>query len=170
VEIVEFGQLTDDQRGALEGGEEHPFGTEGIELLWRPKERHVMLRDDEGRLLASTGLLVVEVSVDDGEPFQVVGVGGVFVTRAHRGQGLGRVVVVAALERAARIGPEFAMLFCRDAVVGLYRKLGFELVEPPVHVLQPTGSEVMPVNTMWRPLIADAVWPRGEVFVQSEPF
>ena len=170
MEVVEFGPLTDDQRAALEGGEEHPFGTEGIELLWRPKEQHVMLRDEDGRLLASTGLLVVEVSVDDGEPFQVVGVGGVFVTRTHRGQGLARAVVEAALERAARMGPPLAMLFCRDAVVGLYRKLGFELVERPVPVLQPTGSAVMPVNTMWRPLIADAVWPRGKVFVQSEPF
>jgi GNAT superfamily N-acetyltransferase len=170
VEVVDSGPLTDAQRAELEGGEEHPFGTEGIELCWRAKERHVMLRDDEGGLVASTGLLVAEVNVADSEPFQVVGVGGVFVTRAHRGQGLALVVVEAALERAARMGPAVAMLFCRDAVVGLYRKLGFELVEPPVHVLQPTGSAVMPVNTMWRPLIADAAWPRGEVFVQSEPF
>jgi GNAT superfamily N-acetyltransferase len=170
VEVVESGPLTDAQRAELEGGEEHPFGTEGIELCWRPKERHVMLRDEVDRLLASTGLLVVEVSVDDGEPFEVVGVGGVFVTRSHRRQGLARVVVEAALERAARMGPPAAMLFCRDAVVGLYRKLGFELVERPVRVLQPTGSAVMPVNTMWRPLVDGATWPPGAVHVHGEPF
>ena len=170
MEVVESGPLTDAQRAELEGGEEHPFGTEGIELRWRPKERHVMLRDDAGRLLASTGLLVVEVSVDDGEPFDVVGVGGVFVTRAHRGHGLARVVVEAALERAARIGPDFAMLFCRDGVAGLYRKLGFELVERPVRVLQPTGTAVMPVNTMWRPRVDRATWPPGAVRLHGEPF
>jgi GNAT superfamily N-acetyltransferase len=170
VEVVEFGPLTDEHRAALEGDEEHPFGTEGIELVWRPKERHVMLRDDEGRLVASTGLLVVEVSVGGDEPFEVVGVGGVFVTRADRGQGLARVVVEAALERAATIGPQLAMLFCRDGVAGLYRKLGFELVEPPVRVLQPTGSAIMPVNTMWRPLVEGAAWPPGAVQLRSEPF
>ena len=62
------------------------------------------------------------------------------------------------------------MLFCRDGVAGLYRKLGFELVEPPIRVLQPTGGAVMPVNTMWRPLVDGAVWPPGAVLVQSEPF
>jgi predicted N-acetyltransferase YhbS len=170
VEVIEQGPLTDGVRAALEGGEEHPFGTEGVELRWRPKDRHVMLRDDEGALVASTGLVVVEVSVDDGEPFEVVGVGGVIVTRAHRGHGLARVVVEAALERAARMGPAVAMLFCRDGVAGLYRKLGFELVDPPVRVLQPSGIAVMPVNTMWRALHEGAVWPAGAVKVHSEPF
>ena len=170
MEVVEHGPLTDAQGEGLDGGEEHPFGTEGIELCWRRKERHVMMRDGEGRLLGSTGLLVVEVSVDDGDPFGVVGLGGVFVKRAHRGQGLARVVVEAALERAARLGPALAMLFCRDALAGLYRKLGFQVVEPPVRVLQPTGSAVMPMNTMWRPLRDGAAWPPGAVSVRSEPF
>lgn len=167
---MDYGPLTDAQRAALEAGEEHPFGTEGSELVWRPKDRHVMLLDDAGRPLASTGLLVVQVSVGDAQPFEVVGVGGVLVTRAHRGEGLARVVVDAALERAAGMGPAVAMLFCRDAVAGLYRKLGFELVEPPVRVLQPGGPVVMPVNTMWRPLADDAAWPPGPVLVRSEPF
>jgi hypothetical protein len=68
MEIVESGPLTEAERAALEGEEPEPFGTEGIELRWRPKERHVMLRDRCGRALASTGLLVVAVSVDDAEP------------------------------------------------------------------------------------------------------
>lgn len=170
MEVVESGPLTDAQRAELEGGEEHPFGTEGIELVWRSKERHVMLRDDDGQLLASTGLLVVQVSAGEGAPFEVVGVGGVFVIRAHRGEGLARVVVEAALEGASRMGPALAMLFCRDAMVGLYRKLGFELLDPPVQVRQPAGSAVMPVNTMWRPLADGATWPAGPVQVHSEPF
>ena len=170
VEVVEHGPLTDAQRAALEGGEEHPFGTEGTELYWRPKERHVMLRDDEGRLLASTGLLVVEVSVGGAEAFEVVGLGGVIVAPGHRGEGLARVVLEAALERAATIGPDLAMLFCRDGVAGLYRKLGFERVGAPIRVLQPSGSALVPVNTMWRPLVDGAAWPPGAVLLRSEPF
>jgi predicted N-acetyltransferase YhbS len=170
VEVVEFGALTDAQRAELEGGEEHPFGTEGIELAWRSKERHVMVRDDEGRLVASTGLLVVEVSAGERAPFEVVGVGGVIVAPGQRGQRLSRVVVMAALERAASVGPAFAMLFCREAVAGLYGKLGFELVEPPVHVLQPSGQVVMPLVTMWRALREGVTWPPGAVQVHSEPF
>lgn len=170
MEIVDCGPLTDDLRAELEGGEEHPFGTEGAEFVWRAKERHVVLRDDGGRPLASTGLLIVGVSAEGGVSFEVVGVGGVIVTPAHRGRGLARVVVEAALERAARMGPSLAMLFCRDALVGLYRRLGFELVEAPVVVLQPAGTAVMSVNTMWRPLVDGAVWPAGAVLVRGEPF
>ena len=162
--------MTGAQRAELEGGEEHPFGTEGIELVWRSKERHVMVRDDAGRLLASTGLLVVQVSAGDVAPFEVVGVGGVIVAPGQRGQGLSRVVVEAALGLAASMGPAFAILFCREAVAGLYGKLGFERVEPPVHVLQPSGEAVMPLVTMWRALREDVAWPPGAVLVHSEPF
>jgi predicted N-acetyltransferase YhbS len=170
MDVVESGPLTDAQRVALEGGEAHPFGTEGLELRWRAKDRHVMLRDGDGRLCASTGLLLAEVSVDGAEPFEVVGLGGVIVAPGHRGQGLGRRVAEAALERAARMGPAFALLFCRDAVAGLYLKLGFQLIEPPVRVLQPVGSAVMPLHTMWRGLQDRAVWPPGPVLVRSQPF
>ena len=170
MEVVEFGALTHAQRAELEGGEEYPFGTEGIELAWRSKERHVMVRDAEGRLLASTGLLVVQVSAGERAPFEVVGVGGVIVAPGQRGQGLSRVVVEAALERAASMGPAFAMLFCREAVAGLYGKLGFERVEPPGHVLQPAGQVVMPLVTMRRALREGVTWPPGAVRVHSEPF
>jgi GNAT superfamily N-acetyltransferase len=170
MEIVEFGSLTAAQRAELEGGEPHPFGTVGLELHWRPKDRHVMLSDGGGRLLASAGLVVAEVSVDGAEPFDVVGLGGVIVAPGHRGQGLARTVVEAALDRAAGEGPAFALLFCREAVAGLYRKLGFARVAPPVRVLQPTGTVVIPQHTMWRALQDDAAWPAGSVLVRSLPF
>lgn len=170
MEIVEFGPLTAAQRAELEGGEPHPFGTVGLELHWRPKDRHVMLSDGGGRLLASAGLVVAEVSVDGAEPFDVVGLGGVIVAPGHRGQGLARTVVEAALDRAAGEGPAFALLFCREAVAGLYRKLGFARIAPPVRVLQPTGTVVIPQHTMWRGLRDDAAWPAGSVLVRSLPF
>jgi GNAT superfamily N-acetyltransferase len=169
VEIVEFGPLTDAQRAELEAGEQNPFGTLGIELQWRPKHRHVMLRDD-GHLLASTGLVTAQVSVAGGERIDVVGLGGVIVVPGHRGEGLARTIVEAALQRASQMTPALAILFCRDDVAGLYRKLGFALVEPPVHVLQPSGSAVIPQDTMWRALRDGAQWPAGPVLVHSLPF
>jgi predicted N-acetyltransferase YhbS len=168
--IVLSGPLTDDERAALEGGEPHPFGTDGEELEWRPKDRHVMVRDEDGTPRASTGLLVVEVSAGDGEPFEVVGLGGVIVAPAHRGEGLARTVVEAALETAAAMGPAFAMLFCREAVRGLYAKLGFLPVPRPVEVQQPGGTAIMSQHTMWRSLHEGATWPAGPVRMRSLPF
>ena len=170
MELIDCGPLTDAQRAELEGGEEHPFGTLGIELQWRPKDRHVLLRDGEGRPVASAGLVVVEVSVDEAAPFEVVGLGAVIVAPPHRGQGHARTVLEAALERAAGMGPAFALLFCREAVAGLYRKLGFERVEPPVRALQPIGTVVMPQDAMWRALREDVAWPAGPLSVRSLPF
>lgn len=168
--LVDSGPLTDADRAALEGGEPYPFGTVGAELEWRPKDRHVMLRDDDGRPIASTGLVVGAVSVESGDPFEVVGIGGVIVAPAHRGTGLGRTVVEAALERAAAMGPAFAMLFCREAVRPLYVKLGFALVEAPVEVLQADGPTAMPLHTMWRLLRDGARWPAGAVKLHGLPF
>lgn len=170
MEVVDYGPLTDEQRAALEGGEAHPFGTEGIELHWRPKDRHAVLQDGEGRPRASAGLVLVEVRVDGAEPFEVVGLGGVIVAPGYRGQGLARTVVETALDRAAEMGPAFALLFCRDAVAGLYGKLGFERLEAPVRALQPTGTVVMSQHTMCRALREGAAWPAGPVLVRSQPF
>ena len=169
VEIVEFGSLTAAQRSELEGDEQDPFDTRGITLQYRSKDRHVGLRDDLGRLVASTGLLVAEVQVDR-ERFPVVGFGGVIVTARQRGRGLGRQVVEAALSTAGGLGPAFALLFCHEDRAGLYRKLGFAEVSEEVVVRQPVGYAPMPQRTMWRPLRPNACWPPGSVVVHSLPF
>ena len=63
MEIVEFGRLTADRRAELEGDEDDPFDAAGETLRFQRKERHVAVRDGRGRLVASTGMLVVEVEV-----------------------------------------------------------------------------------------------------------
>lgn len=169
MEIVEFGALTSDLRGQLEGDEHDPFDTTGIELQFRAKDRHVALRDLDGRLVASTGMLVVDVDVGD-ERIPVVGLGGVIVTAGYRGRGLGRRVVEEALARARTMGPAFALLFCLPSRVGLYRKLDFDQVTSPVSVEQPDGITVMPLTTMWRGLADREAWPPGPVALRSLPF
>jgi predicted N-acetyltransferase YhbS len=169
VEIVEFGLLTADLRSELEGDEHDPFDAEGVALNFRPKDRHVALRSRDGRLVASTGMLVLEVDVG-AQRIPVVGFGGVLVNARYRGRGLGRGVVEAALARARTMGPAFALLFCHPSRAGLYRKLDFVRITAPVSVEQPDGIEEMPQHTMWHALVPGVAWPAGDVTVRSLPF
>ncbi|MGO9888713.1 MAG: GNAT family N-acetyltransferase [Solirubrobacteraceae bacterium] len=133
------------------------------------KQQHVALSDERGRLVASAGMVVVEVEVAD-ERFEVVGLGGVIVNADHRGRGLARTVVNAAITKAAMLGPRFMLLFCHPDRAGLYDRLGFNQVEPPVHVQQPDGYAEMPMQTMWRALADGATWPSGHLTVRGLPF
>ena len=167
--MIEFGHLTHDQRAVLEGNEEDPFDAAGATLVYQRKDRHVALRDGRGRLVASTGMLLVEVEVQ-AERFPVVGIGGVIVNAEHRGRGFARQVVQAALTRAQSLGPALALLFCHEDRAGLYRKLGFLEIASAVVVKQPDGYEAMPDRTMWHSLHPGARWPNGEVTIHGLPF
>jgi predicted GNAT family N-acyltransferase len=138
-------------------------------MNWRPKEQHVGLRDERGRLVANAGLLVAEVEVA-GERFPVVGIGGVIVNLSRRGEGLSLLVVDAALAKAATLGPDLALLFCQDDRMDLYRRFGFDDVRARVLVEGPAGQLEMPMRTMWRALGTGATWPQGPVVVHSLPF
>jgi len=172
VELIEFGRLSDEQSAALAGDEDDPFGAAELQFEWLPKERHVGVREADGRLLAVAGLVVVDVQFGSQPPIPIVGVGGVIVTASHRGRGLGRRVISEALKCAETMGPEIAMLFCRAENVGLYRLHGFAEIPPPVLVEQPGGLIEMPAVgvTMWRPLKDGARLPAGNVKVNGLPF
>lgn len=169
MEVVEFGRLADAQRDELEGEEPDPFDAEGATLRFRPKDHHVALRGGNGRLIASAGLVTVEVDVA-GDRFPAVGLGGVIVNAESRGRGLARRVVQEALDRARTMGPTFVLLFCHDDRAGLYERLGFTKVSSPVSVRQPTGFANMSLCTMWRALRPGAKWPSGTVVIHDLPF
>ncbi len=169
MEIVEFGRLTRQQRIDLEGDEDDPFDAAGAQLEYRAKHRHVALKNDLGRLVASTGIVVVEVEVGE-QTLDVVGLGGVIVNARHRGRGYARQVLQASLARAQTLGPRFAMLFCHRDRAGLYRRLGFAQIHSTVLVRQPGGYQQMTQQTMWRALTAGDHWPSGRVIVHSQPF
>jgi predicted N-acetyltransferase YhbS len=169
MEIVEFGPLTPELRAELEGDELDPFDAAGATLEYRRKEQHVALRDDVGRLIASTGIVVAEVEVG-GNRFPVAGIGGVIVNAGYRSRGFARTVVEAALAKARSLGPAFAILFCHADRAGLYRRLGFIEVASEVLVEQPGGYAPMPQQTMWRALHVGAAWPDGPLMVHSLPF
>src|SRR4051812_21557244 len=123
--IERVGKLTEAQFQELVDGEDDPFGVGGDPTEWRQKHHHVTLRDGGGRLIASAGLVVAAVAAG-GEVFEVVGVGGVIVTWEHRGHGHLRPVLEEALEWAATLGPERAMLWCSERNVALYARFGFQ--------------------------------------------
>ncbi len=168
MEPIGFEQLTSADWDELIDGESDPWKAPE-ELEWSSKERHVGIRTAEGRLIAAAGAVVAPVEVG-GQAFDVVGIGGVFVTRSFRGQGLGDRVVGAVAELARDLGPDRAMLFCREALVPFYARHGFTEIDAPVRAEQPGGPVRMPMEAMWLGLRDGAGWPAGAVRVDDLPF
>jgi predicted N-acetyltransferase YhbS len=162
--IEHIDRMPPEQWAALRDGEEDPFEEWTSDLRWGPKELHTVLYED-GRPIASVGLVVADAEVG-GARFAVVGVGGVFVTHSRRRQGKLRPTLEAAIERAATLGPDFAMLFCSRANAPMYARFGFVEIEAPVVA----AGQDMPPPAMWRPLKVGAAWPQGPVNLPQLPF
>ena len=162
--LEQIGMLSRETWDALIADEHDPFGMGDDPTEWRRKEHFTVLYDGE-RPVAAAGLVVVETDHGD-----VVGVGGVIVNRDYRDQGHLRPVFDAALERAATLGPDTAMLFCAEWNVSLYAHFGFVEIDAPVTVDQPGGPKVKDDHAMWRPLREGATWPDGPVRVRGLPF
>ncbi len=170
VELVELDALTEQDWIDLQAGEHEPFGSIGATLEWGAKDRYFALRGYDGRLAAAAGALIVTVEVEGAGSFEVVGLGGLIVTRSARRKGLMSRLVGPVLELAEGMGPDRAMIFCRQELVVLYERLTFAEITAPVWVDQPGGRVEMPMRAMWRPLRAGATWPSGRVDVQGQPF
>lgn len=170
VELIEFGKLSSERYAELVGDEQDPWDAADSTLEWRPKDRHVAVRDDDGMLAAAAGLVVADVQFGEQAPVPVVGIGGVIVVARHRGRGLGRQVISEVVRCAQNLGPEMAMLFCRPDRAELYRKYGFAEVPGRVLVDQSTGVLQMPPVTMWRPLTEGVRLHDGVVRVHGLPF
>ena len=162
--------LTEQDHAELIAGEEHPWGATGEALQWREKDRRLGVRDSDGRLLALAGASIVDIEVEDAGSFQVVGLGGLFVTRSARGDGLLWRLAGPLLALAEEMGPDRAMLFCGPELIPVYRRLGFTAIESPVWADQPGGRLEVPMGAMWRALRGFTAWPPGRVDVQGLPF
>jgi GNAT superfamily N-acetyltransferase len=171
MDLLELDGMTDERWRELGAEEPGAWGGGPAEAFqWREKERHLGLSGDGGELMGVAEALLPEVAVGDGEPFEVVGIGGVFVRPSRRGQGLMRTLVDAILQLAAELGPERAMLFCDPPKVAVYQSFGFQEIVAPVWVQQPRGRTEMPLRAMWRALHGSPGWPAGRVEVQGLPF
>jgi predicted GNAT family N-acyltransferase len=168
--LVELDRLSEPYWDELIAGEHEPFGGIGEGLVWRDKTRNIGIRADDGRLVAAGGAVLAEVRVEREPPFQVVGLGGLIVTRGARRQGLARLLSQRLLELTSEFEAQRAMLFCRPNLMALYGKFGFLPIDAPVWADQPGGRIEMPLPAMWRALSSDASWPPGRVELVGEPF
>jgi predicted GNAT family N-acyltransferase len=170
VDVVEIGPLSIADWIGLIGREPEPFGARSAGLTWRPKERHVGIREPDGRLAAVGGAALVTVEVGDAEPFDVVGFGGLIIRRDARGRRLMPVLMDALVRVADGMGPDRAMIFCEEHLVELYGRRGYVAIEDAVWVDQPGGRVPMPLPALWRALRPGPTWPAGRVDVRGLPF
>jgi GNAT superfamily N-acetyltransferase len=171
VPLVVLERVTAQQWDELIDGEREPWGGGIAERFdWREKTHNLGIRAHDGRLLAVAGSVRAEVQVAGDGPFAVLGVGGVFVARTARGRGLVAQLLHRLLAPANEHGLDRAMLFCRPALVDMYRKFDFREIADPVWAQQPAGPVRMPIGAMWRPLRAGCAWPAGRVDVLGLPF
>jgi predicted GNAT family N-acyltransferase len=171
MELVELDVITEEQWDALGAGEPGAWGGGAPEsLVWRQKERHLVLREADGRLLAVAEAAIAELAVEGAGTFDVLAIGGVFVSSSDRGRGLMRAVMGSLLGLAREMGPERAMLFCLPRLAPVYGSLGFAEIPDPVWADQPAGRVEIPMCAMWLALHGRPGWPSGRVDVHGLPF
>jgi predicted N-acetyltransferase YhbS len=170
MQLVELDRFAAPFWEELVAGEHEPFGGIGEDLVWRDKTRNIGIREDDGRLVGAAGAVLAEVKIEQEPPFEVVGLGGLIVTRDARGRGLARVLCQNLIEVAGEFGVPRAMLFCLPKLMLLYREFGFTGIDAQVWAEQPGGRIEMPLKAMWKALDGEAGWPCGRVELQGEPF
>lgn len=168
--VIEFDELTPERRLQLWGDDPDPYEMAGDTMQWQRKRHHVGLLDQEGSLVAAAGLVRTRLAAGDGNEHAAVGLGSVIVAAPHRGRGLARRIVSEALACAAAHGPELVVLFCLRSRAGLYARLGFREIAPPVLVAQPGGPAPVSLVVMWRRLDGTVQLPPPPVRVLTLPF
>ena len=129
-----------------------------------PPTARVIARDRDGVFVAHLGFSVRTIAVGNAE-VRVAGVGAVATHPTHRGGGLGRALFDHLAEHlSGAAAADFALLECRDAVIGFYAACGFGHSIRTVTALDPaTGAvDVSTSNLMVRPLGRE-IFPAGDV-------
>ena len=123
---------------------------------------YTLISREGAEVTGHVGVVVRTVSVGDRE-VEVAGVQSLALAPELRGSGLGRALMVEAMERARRKGIELGLLFCMRELEPFYAGLGWSRVEAPVTMEYPPGTRgPMPSKNiaMSKPL-GDAPFPAG---------
>ena len=169
MELIDLPDFGSEDFAGIVDGEEDPFATAGLGIVWREKTGHVGLTH-EGRLIGHAGWVPVEVETTAGQRIDVFGLGGVMLHRDFRGNGTGRQVVLGAMARMAELGGSIGMLFCLPQRLRFYQGMGWLAIEGAVTADQSTGSILMPMVTGWTPLVEGATLPATDLHVRGLPF
>lgn len=167
-EIRQASAITDDEKERLFNWGEDIFGATDFELKWRSKDVHFFL-DVDGIALSHVGLLRHEVSVN-GRPLEVAGLGGVVTSPEAQGKGYANRLIRHAAEFFEREwGVDAGLLFCLPGLAPYYESLGWQAIEGPVLIEQPSGRIKAPLPVMILPC-RRRDWPTGEVELRSPPW
>ena len=168
IEIKQVEALTEADKQQLFGWGEDIFGAKSLNLNWRPKESHFLLRAD-GKVVSHVGVLKHVVSVES-QPVTVGGVGGVVTVPEAQKKGFARALMLRAAEFFEQEWKADAgLLFCFPRLVPYYESLGWQVVERPVLIDQPYGKISSPLRVMVLPLGRKS-WPPGNVELDSLPW
>lgn len=122
--------LTDEERDALAAMQAAVYPPEVVATLpgrhvqWASPERHILVRDDAGRLVSHVGLLLRD-GTHDARPVRIGGIGGVATAPEARGKGHAGAAIAAAGAFFADEGVDFALLVCTPALAGFYGRFGW---------------------------------------------
>jgi predicted acetyltransferase len=123
-----------------------------------------------GQLMTHVGVLERHTVMVGELPVNVSGIAGVVTVGEAHGRGYASTAMLHAHDMMREMpGVEFGLLFCFDRRLAFYERLGWAKVDAPVHVDQPSGRTLMPVNTMVLPL-GEREWPAGTVELGSLPW
>jgi GNAT superfamily N-acetyltransferase len=160
--------LSDAEKQQLLGWGEDIFQSEGLNLIWRPKQVHLVLY--QGSIpLSKCGLVRQTISVG-GRSFSIGGIGGVVTQPPYQGQGHARALLNEALAILATEHHQAALLFCRATLIPYYQRQGWREIHESVTVLQPDGPILFPATTMVYLLNNQPSWPKGPVVIDSPPW
>lgn len=166
-EIRQADRLTDAEKEKLFGWGDDIFGADDLNLRWRPKDVHFLMEVD-GQTVSHVGVLKHEISVGS-QLVTVGGVGGVVTTPAFQKNGYARELMQHATEFFKKWQVDAGLLFCLRRRVPYYESQGWQVIDGPVMVEQPSGRIVSPLEVMVL-LLSRAGWPEGVVQLNSFPW
>lgn len=120
---------------------------------WRSPQWWVLVSDAAGRVVSSTGIVLVEGEAE-GASVRIGGVGGIATHPDHRGRGLAGHSVDIALQHMADNEATFALLVCREELVGYYEALGWRRFDGTTLNRQRGEMEVFTFNLV---MVSDVV-------------
>ena len=166
-EIRQAESLTDVEKQQLFNWGDDIFGASSLNLRWRSKEWHFLLYVD-GKTVSHVGLLKHVVSVG-GEAVTVGGVGGVVTVPEEQHRGHARELMQRAVRLLEDWRVDAGLLFCLQRTVPFYESQGWQVVERPVLIRQPSGEIASPLEVMILPL-GERPWLGGQVRLNSLPW
>lgn len=166
-EIRQVDFLSDTEKEKLFGWGVDIFGADNLNLRWRPKDVHFLMKVD-GETVSHVGVLKHEVSVG-GQPVTVGGLGGVVTIPAFQRKGYARRLMLQAAGFLEKWDVDAGLLFCLQRRVPYYESQGWQVIERPVMIIQPAGEIVSPLEVMVLPF-GKSSWPDVEVHLKSFPW